>query len=310
MRNFTSCGRHHRSLLWASALLVLTVAATNVAPGTSGARPPLPSGRIAFTSYADGRLDVEVIGPDGSERRSITVDGKSSLPRWSHDGSRIAYESTRSGTSQIYVRTVATGAETMLTDRYRNSTPAWFADDRSLVFASDRAHYPNGGSDLYRVWLGRGGGSVKRLTTSDWYVYRTAPDVSPDGRTVMLQHYDSSAGEYAIHSVERLALATGDVTRYVSGESPRLSPNGRALAYVSELDDPTSGGPVDVIVARSDGSAPRSVLRGIGLTGLSWSPDGRWIAMCANYELMIIPSAGGRLRRVGTATCLSTDWTT
>jgi len=62
-------------------------------------------GRIAYVSR-DGRFDVFTIGTDGAGRVRITEDmGNNEDPTWSPDGRYLAFSSTRTGASHIWMST-------------------------------------------------------------------------------------------------------------------------------------------------------------------------------------------------------------
>ncbi|MGJ5815682.1 hypothetical protein [Paludibaculum fermentans] len=91
-----------------------------------------------------------------------------------------------------------------------------------------------------------------------------------------------------------------------------VAPDGRWLAFST-----TRNGPTQIWVSRLDGSDARVVIAGIPpfdhygdrtlVDGLSWSPDGKWIAMAtqpgighgdSRGRIFLVPSAGGRLRKL------------
>ena len=68
-------------------------------------------------------------------------------PAWSPDGSRIAFESTREGYTEIYVMPVI-GGDAVNVSRERGATdlgPTWSPDGSRLAFYSDR----DGEWDIY-----------------------------------------------------------------------------------------------------------------------------------------------------------------
>ena len=90
-----------------------------------------------------------------------------------------------------------------------------------------------------------------------------------------------------------------------------VSPDGQSLAFATARN-----GPTQIWVSRMDGSNARVLIPAIPpferygdrttVDGLSWSPDGKWIAMetqpgighgVTDARIFIIPSAGGRLRK-------------
>ncbi len=79
-----------------------------------------------------------IINFDGSEHRALTTGSSSDTsPRWSPDGTRLAYISDRDGKPQIYVRWLDTGQVAKLTDvENAPSSIAWSPDSKLISFAS------------------------------------------------------------------------------------------------------------------------------------------------------------------------------
>src|SRR5215207_2018195 len=109
------------------------------------------------TSGVD-QLDIYVMKADGTgESRRLTFDGaptyplemRSQNPAWSPDGSRIAYESTRSGNSEIWVMNADGTGEPVNVSNHESwdSDPAWSPDDTQITFMSRRA----GQDDIWAV---------------------------------------------------------------------------------------------------------------------------------------------------------------
>jgi len=75
--------------------------------GSDGAPTWSPDGtKIAFTRHPvgdqEGRGDIYVIQPDGTNLQRLTRDARAGRPSWSPDGKRIAFMSTRSNRKQAY----------------------------------------------------------------------------------------------------------------------------------------------------------------------------------------------------------------
>jgi dipeptidyl aminopeptidase/acylaminoacyl peptidase len=79
-----------------------------------------------------------IINFDGSDHRPLTTGTYSdSSPRWSPDGTRIAFISDRDGKSQLYVRWMDSGQTAKLTDLENPpSGISWSPDGKQLVFTS------------------------------------------------------------------------------------------------------------------------------------------------------------------------------
>jgi Tol biopolymer transport system component/DNA-binding winged helix-turn-helix (wHTH) protein len=99
-------------------------------------------------------------------------------PAYSHDGSRIAFASTRSGLEEVWVAD-ADGAHPIQLTRMgsgRTANPRWSLDDRSILFNSW-----NPRSDLYTVAVSDG--SVKRVTNGQ-VGNSVEPSWSRDGKWI------------------------------------------------------------------------------------------------------------------------------
>ena len=77
-----------------------------------------------------------IVNPDGTENRPLTTGNQSdSYPRWSNDGTRVAYKSNREGSLQLYLRWIGSGAETKLTNLQQSpGSLSWSPDDQYLAF--------------------------------------------------------------------------------------------------------------------------------------------------------------------------------
>ena len=79
-----------------------------------------------------------MINFDGTNDRAVTTGNFSdSSPRWSPDGTRLAYISDRDGRPQIWVRWVDSGQEAKITDlEAAPSSIAWSPDGQRISFVS------------------------------------------------------------------------------------------------------------------------------------------------------------------------------
>jgi acylaminoacyl-peptidase len=79
-----------------------------------------------------------IINADGSEHRPLTTGNRSdTLPRWSPDGTRIAYLSDADGKQQIYVRWMDSGQTARITNvEEAPDAIAWSPDSKELSFSA------------------------------------------------------------------------------------------------------------------------------------------------------------------------------
>ena len=104
-------------------------------PGSGDAIESSPnwgsSTQLAFTSAAGGSADIYGVTPGGTA--SLLAGGTFAdvEPAWSPDGTRVAFASNRSGDTELYILTVATGTVTRVTTRTgSDGAPTWLADGR------------------------------------------------------------------------------------------------------------------------------------------------------------------------------------
>jgi Tol biopolymer transport system component len=257
---------------------------------TTGARDAWPAwsadgSKIAFSSNRDEpnpsscgaqcNYEIYSMNADGTGRVRLTSDPASDYsPAWSPDGSKIAFNSSRSP-SGIYVMNADGSDPRLLLAGVRD--PAWSPDGTKIAYTG-----PGGESDqLYasEIWTMDADGTDQRRITqsgdieypcgSSYFTYDEAdfgPNWSPDGTKLV----------YA----EELGDLCGD------GD----------FAYAVETVDATGGGPEHTIF---------SSYEGCGFPSTAWSPDGSRIAFTYCYLYGANPD--GSDRRFIDSTCCGID---
>ena len=269
-----------------------------------------PDGRFVAYSMGTTEMDTNRIARNiwvvstspGSQPRQLTQTGHDTRPRWSPDGKKIAFLSSRDGTPQIYVMPAQGGNAARLTSLSTGTdNEKWSPDGKSLAFTS--SVFPDCSDDacnrsrddaaekskvkarvydhlLYRHWthwsdgkrshlflLPAGGGAPRDLTPGADY------DVPPDER--------------------------GDPNDFA------FSPDSKELCFTAVTDRPeaisTNG---DLFVVPAAGGEPKRITENPGFDGHpAYSPDGRTIAYHSQktpqyesdrWRLMLFDRASGK----------------
>jgi eukaryotic-like serine/threonine-protein kinase len=144
---------------------------------------------------------------------------------WSPDGKRIAFESSRSGVHQLYVRPAdGTGREDAITTgEYESYVGDWSPDGRSLAYTEFR---PDTGADLWVVSLEPGHRARPFLNTRS---SEKAPTFSPDGRWLAYVSNESGRNEVYVEPVEGPSHKWQASTE--GGEEPAWARSGRELFF-------------------------------------------------------------------------------
>jgi Tol biopolymer transport system component len=92
---------------------------------------------IAFTRGRAGRADIFTISATGGAETRLTTDTVNDGPDFSPDGKFIYFDSSRSGTTQIWrMQADGTGGEQVTDDENANSSPHVSPDGKNVAFLS------------------------------------------------------------------------------------------------------------------------------------------------------------------------------
>jgi dipeptidyl aminopeptidase/acylaminoacyl peptidase len=93
--------------------------------------------RVSHDIMTDrARRNLWIINTDGTNNRPLRSEAKNfSSPRWSPDGTRLAYVSAAEGSPQLYVRWMDSGQTALLTNLVETPEAiAWSPDGKSIAF--------------------------------------------------------------------------------------------------------------------------------------------------------------------------------
>lgn len=140
---------------------------------------------VAFVSYRSGSPEVWTARWDGSDlQRRTFFDGPFvDAPRWSPDGTRIAFDARPDGHVDLHVLDLESGLIRRLTNAPTDeAVPRWSRDGATIYFASNR----EGRREVWQVPAL--GGTPRRVTTQGGIVL----EEGTDGRSAYVARNDTS----------------------------------------------------------------------------------------------------------------------
>src|SRR6266513_2430285 len=207
----------------------------------------------------------------GQTRRVTEGPGSDRQPRWSPDGTTLAFVSTRQNGPQLWVLPIAGGEARRVTNLGDGvSDPVWLPDGKGLLVTSD-IKWP-----------------------ADQEIDRRNGDYPTDARLwtgLLWRHWD----EWRVGKRQHLFRVTlaGDAVKDItpfdhdvptiatSGDGDlAVSPDGKEVAFAMHGDSTVADNTnVDIYLASPDGSGMHVLSPGRGADNTPrYSPDGRWLA--------------------------------
>lgn len=253
---------------------------------------PLPGGRgVLFVIRRNDMRESDIAVVDlASGVHRVLLRGIT--PRFAASG-HLVY-ATVSGTLMAVPfdpdKLVLAGRAVVLAGGLRVQTPGWvdlaISNRGTLIYA---AGGPTAGQDEL-VWVTRDG----RTTPIDtaWRTDFGSLALSPDGAALAVGVAD--AGEFEVW-IKRLGLGAaskiGD-----GGAHPTWTPDGRAVAFVATTAG--AGMKLDLFLRRSDGSAPRRLIREEPnqVWEAQYSQDGKWLVYRTASDLFAVRTDGDTSR--------------
>lgn len=246
------------------------------------------------------RSNLWIVNADGSKNRPLTTGNHSDYaPRWSPDGTRLLYLSSKNGSPQMYLRWLEDGTEQKLTN-YPKSPGGiqWSPDGKWIAFSMsvdakdasltalpsppkgakwtekpkyiDELNYRRDGAGYLAAayqhifLMSADGGHPRQLTSGD-FNHGGDFDWTPDGKHIIFAANRHPDGEYEPRNSEiyELEVASGTIKPLTDRKGPDgapvVSPDGSQIAYMG-FDDRYQGfQTTGVYLMNRDGSNPRWV---------------------------------------------------
>jgi dipeptidyl aminopeptidase/acylaminoacyl peptidase len=260
--------------------------------------------RVSHDIMTDrARRNLWTVNADGTNNRPLRSESKNfSSPRWSPDGTRLAYVSAAEGSPQLYVRWMDTGQTALLTNLVEApGAIAWSPDGRSIAFTqlvpvkkpplATPPEKPEGAqwappvkvidSVVYRsdgegyleagyqhVFVVSAEGGTPRQLTEGEFNHGGPLSFTPDNKHIVFSanrdaEWERDPQESEVFSLD---IATRKLTPLTTRDgpdnSPVVSPDGRKIAYLG-FDDRLQGYQVThLYVMDIDGKNSRVVTAG------------------------------------------------
>ena len=217
------------------------------------------------------RLVLLELGEDGRPHGGTHTISRGSAklgqPRWSPNGSRLAYVDDRGGSPQLWTWDVTSGERQPLTAHPTGvGGPAWSPDGTRLAVIADAAQrldapVPIEEADPRRRVV-RVRGQRHKVEGRGW--------LTADGPRRHLWLVDAATG-----SLQQLTDGDAEV------EAPAWSPDGRTMAFMADRSadrDRNFGGEAIHLVDVTTRAGQRLTAEGVTCANPAWSPDGGRIA--------------------------------
>ena len=242
------------------------------------------------------RQNLWIIDAGGGNHEALTSgDANHSQPRWSPDGTRIAYVGNQDASPQLHVRWLDSGREARLAQlTHAPSNLSWSPDGRWIAFSMfvprkpdafvRMPDAPSGSQWAERARMterlvyrrdGRGflesghrhifvvpadGGAARQVTRGD-YDHNGPVSWSPDGSALVFSANRREDADYEPRAaaIYRLDLASAEIETLSALDGPAthpvFSPDGRRIAYLGFADDGASYRQNELYLMHADGSS-------------------------------------------------------
>jgi Tol biopolymer transport system component len=254
-----------------TALSQQTLNAPVYLPIILGAPPKIM--QIAFRGWdSTNTQDIYMINDDGSQLKNLTSNPAMFHFVWSHDGTRIAFDTNWNGYPDIYIMNAdGNGLVRLTSDPASDSSPSWSPDGTRLAFTSTRS----GSRGIY-VMNTDGSNVVHLIDCSAVCQYlRWSPDGSKIAFT--LGPFDNTREIY-IMNTDGTGLTNLTLNAYFD-QMLEWSPDGARILFLSNRDQGGEQDRADLYHMNGVGTDLVQLTTSGYAQSATWSPEGNKIAV-------------------------------
>jgi serine/threonine protein kinase len=214
-----------RNLVWMDHKGNAKSITADVKPFSSPAVSP-DGRRIALTLMAS-TFDVWVYDLERDALTKFSFGADDYRPRWSRDGKMVAYDSSKTGHQEVFVKQAnGSGPERKITEGPENKALYdWTVDNREVIFGRENK---DSGWDIYAALI-EGNHQVRPLVQGPFN--QDDARVSPDGR--WLAYVSDESGQHEVFVQGMDDPNTRIQISIEGGTWPRWARSGRELFYIS-----------------------------------------------------------------------------
>ncbi|MGA2887277.1 MAG: translocation protein TolB [Terracidiphilus sp.] len=224
--------------------------------------------RVAFASLGKYGWAIRLYSLELGRMVSFpagTAGGSNQSPAWSRDGSRIAFSSSRSGDSEIWIADASgANAHSVTSLRGPNIAPTWNPrTNAQIAWAGGRTGEPQ----IYI--MDQDGANVQRLTDSG---YAVSPSWSPSGQFLTFawdrKYGPGAPGGRDIYVMDIASKRWLQLTHGAGvNDYPSWAPDGRHIVFERAV-----GGHTEIWSMLADGTEQRQLTQ----TGSNFMPNWSW----------------------------------
>ena len=224
------------------------------------------AGALAYRAESLDPTQLVEVSRAGRERPLTSDRATYEFPRWSPDGTRMAF-GIREGALRggLWVEELRTGTRTRLSSGSWDSKPVWTPDGRALYFASPRP----GAAGIWRI-PADGSGDPTPVATRDTADLAQFGTFTSDGRTLLYRLLEPETGRDIVAApLDRPRDVRPLFTTQTEETGPAFSPDDRWLAWES-----TESGRNEVYVTAWPALGARVQISSGGGGEPAWNPRG------------------------------------